>query len=195
MKMIGIEKWFINKPHHAEQAIKRAEKLLQFVNMEEKQNLLEVGCGSGAVLRHFAEKYQLDVTGVDIDPEQIQLARENTDDIPNIRFLAADATNLPLPDNDFDIVLSFGVTHHISNWLNALREIKRVLKPKGHFIYADLIYTEWMTKFGRSFKHSYGIITMPDLTSFFQQNDFSPVHTSLKNSLFLHNYEAVYQRN
>ena len=195
MKMVKIEKWFMNRPQHAERAINRAEKLLRFINLKEKQNFLEVGCGSGAVSKHIAKKYPLKVTGIDIDPEQIQLAQRNIGDIPDIHFLVVDATNLPFPDNDFDIVLSFGVTHHISNWLGALKEIRRVLKPKGHFIYMDLIYLELIAKFGRSFKHSYGITTMPDLTSFIQQNDFSPIHTSLKNSLIWHDYEAVYQRN
>jgi ubiquinone/menaquinone biosynthesis C-methylase UbiE len=110
-------------------------------------------------------------------------------------FMATDATNLPFPDNDFDIVLSFGVMHHISNWLDALEEIKRVLKPKGHFIYFDLIYPELIAKLGRSFKHSYGITTMHDLDSFMQENSFSTVHASLKKSLIWHHYEAVYQRN
>ena len=163
MKMVRIEKWFINRSHHAEQVIKRAEKLLHFVNVKEKQKFLEVGCGNGGVSKYVAERYLLNVTGVDIDPEQIQLAQENINDIPNIHFLAVDATNLSFQDNDFDIVLSFGVTHHISNWLGALREIRRVLKPKGYFIYYDLIYPELVAKFGRAFKHSYGITTMQDL--------------------------------
>jgi ubiquinone/menaquinone biosynthesis C-methylase UbiE len=194
MKMVKIEKWFMNRPQHAERAINRAEKLLHFINVKEKQNFLEVGCGNGAVSKHIARKYLLKVTGVDIDPEQIQLAQENIDDIPDIHFLAADATNLPFPDNDFDVVLSFGVTHHISNWLGALKEIRRVLKSKGCFIYMDLIYPELMAKFGRSFKHSYGITTMHDLDSFIRENSFSTIHASKTNALIWHNYEAVYQR-
>ena len=134
MKMVKIEKWFMNRLQHTKQAINRAEKLLHFVNIKEKQNFLEVGCGNGAVSKHVAQKYLLNVTGVDVDPEQIQLAQESIDDILNIHFLEVDATNLPFPDNDFDVVLSFGVMHHISNWLDALGEIRRVLKPKGYFI-------------------------------------------------------------
>ncbi len=195
MKMVRIEKWFMNRQQHAERVISRAEKLLHFVNVKEKQNFLEVGCGNGAVSKYIAKKCLFNVTGVDVDPEQIQLAQENIDDIPSIHFLAADATNLPFPDNDFDIVLSFGVTHHISNWLDALKEIRRVLKPKGYFIYADLIYSELMAKFGRSFKHSYGVTTMRDLNSFIQENNFSTIHASMKNSLIWHNCEFVYQSN
>ena len=195
MKMVKIEKWFMNRPQHAEQAISRAEKLLHFVNVKEKQNFLEVGCGNGAVSKYVAKKYLLNVTGVDIDPKQIQLAQESVDDIPDIHFLEVDATNLPFQDNDFDIVLSFGVMHHISNWLDALREIRRVLKPKGYFIYADIIFTDLVAKFGRSFKHRYGITTMHDLNSFIQENGFSTIHASMTNALIWHHCEFVYQSN
>jgi ubiquinone/menaquinone biosynthesis C-methylase UbiE len=194
MKMVRVEKWFINKPHHATQAINRAEKLLHFVNVQEKQNFLEVGCGNGAVSKYVAQKYRLNVNGVDIDPEQIQFAQENIDDIPNIHFLVTDATGLPFPDNNFDIVLSFGVTHHISNWLDALGEIRRVLRPKGYFIYFDFVYPKLIAKFGRSFKHSYGITTMSELNSFIQDNGLSTIHSLMKNSLIWRNCEFVYQR-
>ncbi len=195
MKMVRIERWVMNRPHHAQQAINRAEKLLHFVSLKQKQNFLEVGCGSGVVSKHVAKKYRLNVTGVDVDPEQIQLAQASIDAIPNVHFLEADATNLPFPDNDFDIVLSFGVMHHISNWLDALREIKRVLTPKGYFIYADLIFPELIAKFGRSFKHRYGITTKHDLNSFIQENGFSTIHASMTNALVWHHCEFVYQSN
>jgi cyclopropane fatty-acyl-phospholipid synthase-like methyltransferase len=84
MKLGKIEKWFMNRPQHAEQVVKRADKLLSFVNVKEKHNFLEVGCGSGAVSKHVAKKYLLKVTGIDVDPEQIQLAQQNINDIPNI---------------------------------------------------------------------------------------------------------------
>ena len=43
MKMVGIEKWFMNRPQHGQRVINRAEKLLSFVDLEEKQKFLEVG--------------------------------------------------------------------------------------------------------------------------------------------------------
>jgi len=196
MKMPKIEKWFINRPRRAEQVINRAEKLLRFVDVKEKQDFLEVGCGSGAVAKHLAKKYLLNVTGVDIDPEQIGLAQQSTTNIPNIRFLEVDATHLPFPDSGFDIVLSFGVMHHISNWLDALREVRRVLRPHGYFIYTDIIYPEWMANLGRLFQRRYGITTTRDLDAFIKKNGFSTIYTSPKNSLLMqHDFEAVYHSN
>ena len=162
MNMTKFEKWFINSQKHAVEAINRADKLLSFINIKEDQKFLEVGCGNGAVSKHVARKYPLIVTGVDVDLEQIQLAQQNIDDIPNIQFLTIDATNLLFQDDYFDIVLSFGVMHHISNWLDSLKEIRRILKPRGYFIYFDIIFPNWLARIGKLFKHSYGITTIHD---------------------------------
>ena len=194
MKLGRIEKWFMKRSGHIERTINRADKLLGFIKISPNQKFLEVGCGSGGVSRYIAEKYLLNVTGTDLDPELIQLARENIDDSSNIQFLEADATNLPFEDNHFDIVLSFGVMHHIPNWLDALREIKRILRPKGHLVYFDILYPKLTAWVGKFFKHKYGITTLQDLNSFIEKNNFSTIHSSLSKSLFLHHYEAVYRK-
>ncbi|MBA7708102.1 2-methoxy-6-polyprenyl-1,4-benzoquinol methylase [subsurface metagenome] len=160
----------MNRPQNAEQSIDHAEKLLQFADVGASHNFLEVGCGNGSVSKYIAQKYHFTVTGVDIDPDQIRRALKNTEAIPNIHFLAADATRLPFWDDQFDLTLSFGVMHHISNWLDALREIKRVLKPKGYFIFYDMIFPDWAVKIGKMFKNSYGVTTMDDVSSFFAKN-------------------------
>jgi ubiquinone/menaquinone biosynthesis C-methylase UbiE len=198
MKTTRIERWFMNRPHHAQRVISRADRLLSFVDMSGNQNFLEVGCGSGAVSKHIAKKYLLKVAGVDVDPDQIQRAQESVDDIAGIHFLAADSTKLPFRDNLFGVVLSFGVMHHISNWLDALGEIRRVLKPKGYFVYYDLIYREGVARFGRSLTDrcgmkSYGITTMHDLSSFIGKSSFSTIYALQKSSLLWYELEAVYQ--
>ena len=179
---------------HVERTINRADKLFGFIEISPNQKFLEVGCGSGGVSRYIAEKYLLNVTGTDLDPELIQLARENIDDTSDVQFLEADATDLPFQDNHFDIVLSFGVMHHIPNWLDALREIKRILRTKGYLVYFDILYPKLTTWVGGFFKHKYGITTLQDLNSFMEKNNFSTIHSSLSKSLFLHHYEAVYRK-
>lgn len=194
MKLGRIEKWFMNRPGHAKHVIKRAEKLLNFVEVKENQRFLEVGCGSGAVSKHIAENYHLNTTGTDLDADQIELALESVENVPNIRFLKADATKLPFKDNDFDIVLSFGVMHHIPNWLEALEEIKRVLKkPKGYFVYWDLLFPTWSAKIWKFLSKNYGITTLDDLNSFIEKNGFTVIYSSSSTSLFGKNYEAVFQ--
>ena len=196
MKMVKLEKLFMNTQRHGEQTIKRAEKLLRLVNLEGKRNYLEVGCGNGAAARHIAGTYHLNVTGVDIDQEQIQLAQRDIGHIPNIRFFVVDGTNLPFEDSEFDIVLSFGVMHHISNWQDALGEIGRVLKPQGYFLYHDIVYPNWAARIGSSFARNYGFPTVDAIASFAARNRFSTLHSLPPKNHFmlLNEYEAVYQK-
>ena len=200
MKIGKIEKFFVNSQWNAKRRRQSVQKLFDFAKLEGELDCLEIGCGNGAVSRHFAREYRSDVIGTDIDPEQIELAQEGITEIPNIRFLVADATSLPFEDNRFDVVMSFQVMHHISNWLDAMAEVSRVLRPSGYFIYADLIYPELLAKFGRFLAgrfrmNMYGIPTLQDLDSFIEKNSFSTLHASLQKGLFGYHYEAVYQSN
>jgi len=194
MRMDRIEKSFINSPRHGQRVINRAKRLLYSANLEGKRDFLEVGCGNGAISKYINSNYSLNVTGFDLDPEQIELAQRDGYDLLNCRFLIGDVTHLPFQDNDFDIVLSFGVMHHIPNWLDALKEVARVLKPEGYFIYWDLVYPKWMATIGRAFQHSYGITTARGLNLFTELNNFSIIHASLSKSLIFDYYEAVYQK-
>lgn len=200
MKIGKIEKFLVNSKWNEKRRLQLAQKLFDFARLEGELDCLEIGCGNGAVSKHFAGKYCSDVIGTDVDPEQIELAQEGIAQIPNIRFLVADATSLPFEDNRFDVVMSFQVMHHISNWLDAMGEVSRVLRLGGYFIYVDLIYPELLAKFGRFLANRfrmnmYGIITLPDLASFIEKSDFSTLHASLTKSLVWHQYEAVYRRN
>jgi len=196
MKLGKIERWFMTRHKHDEYVIGTAEKLLSFVSMKEKQSYLEIGCGDGAVSRHVVKKYHLNVTGTDVDPEMISLAKRDAGNIKNLKFLTASATNLPFKDENFDIVLSFQVLHHISNWLDALKEMKRVLKSKGYLVFYDILFPKVLAKIGKSFKHSYGIVTLYDLNLFIEKNNFSTIYFSpIKKGIFGNDYKAVYRKN
>ena len=195
MKLGKIEKRFMSSRRHGKRVTERAKKLLRFTSLEGKQDFLEVGCGSGAVSKYIAQNHGSNVTGVDLDPELIELAKKGIGDIPNAHFFVADVTHLPFGDNEFDVVLSFGVMHHIPNWLDALEEIARVLKPKGYFVYWDLVYPRLVAKAARLFKHNYGVTTIHGLNLFIAKNDFSIIHASLSKSVIWSNCEAVYQKN
>jgi len=200
MKISNIEKFFVNSRWHARKRIDSAQKLFDFAQLAGKPDCLEIGCGNGAVSVHFARKYASAVVGTDVDPEQVELAQKGITALPNVKFLVADATSLPFEDSRFDVVMSFQVMHHIANWLDAMREARRVLKPGGYFIYSDIIFTEPVARLGRFLlkrfgSNMYGITTMHDLDSFIENSGFSTVHISRKNSLMWYNLEAVYRSN
>ncbi len=193
MKMGKLEKLFINTEKHYQQTINRAERLFSLMDVKGKQRFLEVGCGCGALSKHVAGKYQWDVTGLDVDPEQIKVAESDTEGIANLRFLVDDATSLPFPDRDLDIILSFGVLHHIPGLWDVLKEIKRVIRPGGYFFYSDILFPGMAARIAKVIGSNYGINTIPELAEFMKDNDFSEVHTSVKNLLAWYEYEAVYR--
>ena len=87
--------------------------------------------------------------------------------------------------------------HHISNWLDGVKEIKRVLRVGGYFIYAELIYPELITKWYRSSKLSFGLVTVGinELNAFMRRSGFTTLHSLLTKSFVCRNYEAVYRKN
>jgi ubiquinone/menaquinone biosynthesis C-methylase UbiE len=100
------------------------------------QDLLEVGCGTGADLARFAAAGAR-VSGIDLSRRHLELTRSRFDlsGLP-VRLERADAERLPYRNSSFDVVYSFGVIHHTSDMAAAVHEIRRVLRPGGFAIIA-----------------------------------------------------------
>lgn len=104
-------------------------------------NVLEIGCGRGAgvevILRQFHAAH---VTGIDLDPFQIERARKRFQGKYDGHFtlIQGDAELLPFPDATFDAVFDFGALHHVPDWQRAISEIGRVLKPGSTFFFEEV---------------------------------------------------------
>jgi ubiquinone/menaquinone biosynthesis C-methylase UbiE len=192
MKLTKVEKKVMVSQKHAERGIEHVERLLPYVDLKENQNYLEVGCGNGHTCKYLASKYHLNVTGTDVDPEMIQFAKGNIDDIRSIRFLEMDATKMPFEDSEFDIVLSFGVIHHIGNWQKALEEISRVLKPQGFLIFGDLAYSRFTTRIFQPILKNYGVYTIDDITHCLGRNGFEIIHKEEPKGIIMKYYSLVF---
>ena len=95
----------------------------------QNKDLLEIGCGSGYGAFLLNQLKPKSYIGLDVMDEQVELARKN---YPQFQFLIQDAEDLGQFANESkDIVIIFGVLHHIPNWRKTIDEIIRVLKPGG----------------------------------------------------------------
>jgi ubiquinone/menaquinone biosynthesis C-methylase UbiE len=150
MKMGKLEKLFVNSSGHSREVAGHAEKMLGRIPVLPGQKYLDVGSGNGAAPIAVAQRFGLEVTGVDIDPEQIALARAAAQGVPGVRFMTLDGRSLPFDDGEFDIVFSNKVTHHIANWGEALAEMVRVLKPGGYLLYSDLALPAPLAQLGEA---------------------------------------------
>jgi len=98
------------------------------------RSLLEVGCGVGIDLVHFARAGAL-VTGVDLSHTAIELAGQNfAQHGLQAKLMVMDGEALEFPDNNFDVVYAHGVLQYTADAQKMLSEIHRVLKPNGQAI-------------------------------------------------------------
>lgn len=194
VKMGKTEKWFMNRPKHNLKAANKVERLLQYVDFKQNQKFLEVGCGNGAACKHIAEKYSLNVTGIDVDPEQIQNAMRDIEKIQNIQFFEGDSTNLKFSDNEYDIVYSSGVLHHIGDWKKVLEGINRVLKPKGYYIFSDLTYSRFTTRLFKNIAKNYGFYTVDNIIGFMKNHNFEILHKEKPRGVILKHHDVVFKK-
>lgn len=103
---------------------------------------LEIGCGTGFFLLNLMLGGVIDSAPgaghvTDLSPGMVEVARRNAVSLGfEIDGRVADAERLPYPDATFDLVAGHAVLHHIPDVERALREVVRVLKPGGRFVFA-----------------------------------------------------------
>jgi ubiquinone/menaquinone biosynthesis C-methylase UbiE len=190
MKMGKLEKLFVNSPGHSQSVSRRAQQLLNHTTPRPGQHYLDVGTGNGRVAIDMAVHHQLDVTGVDVDKEQIRLARAAADGLDNVQFLTLDGRDLPFAEGSFDIVSAFKVTHHIANWQEAVQEMIRVLRAGGYLVFADLVVPERLAAIGARLVHGVGLPTVDGLSHIAQANGLSVVRARRKAI----QYEVIYRK-
>jgi SAM-dependent methyltransferase len=151
--MNSIEYWAMNNPlrgfvqrHYEAPRLKR-------LSSGRTDDILEIGCGQGTGARIIFELFSpRRYVGVDLDPRMIRRAKRKAGALPNATFLEGDVTNLEFPSAAFDLVVDFGIVHHVPNWRNALAEVHRNLKLDGEFLFEDLPIETWERGIGVPFK-------------------------------------------
>jgi SAM-dependent methyltransferase len=101
--------------------------------------VLDVGCGTGYLLRVLAGQYPsaTELAGIDAAPAMISAAEQAADDL-RLRFTVGAAERLPYPAGSFDLVVSTTSFDHWADQRAGLVECARVLTPGGHLVLTDL---------------------------------------------------------
>jgi SAM-dependent methyltransferase len=97
---------------------------------EPGDRFLEIGCGTGYVLRALAGECGLSVTGSELFEEGLEFARQR---LPDAEFSVLDAREMPYRE-EFDVAGAFDVLEHIDDDVGVLRGLHGALRPGGHLL-------------------------------------------------------------
>jgi ubiquinone/menaquinone biosynthesis C-methylase UbiE len=106
-------------------------------------SLLDVGCGPGTITADLADRLgEGTVIGVDLANEVVELAREQhlASKGADLSFRTGDVYSLEFPDATFDVVYAHQILQHLSRPVDALVELRRVLKTGGLVAVRDADY-------------------------------------------------------
>ena len=121
-------------------------------NQTSPEVILDVGCGTGRLLRKAKQQYpNALLVGVDAAEKMIQQAAQL---LPEAQFHVAMAEALPLPNASVDLSFSTLSFHHWANQAKGISEVARVLRPQGRFLLADIVIPGWMSPLVRHFRYN-----------------------------------------
>jgi len=95
---------------------------------------IDLGCGSGHLDVELAQRSNLTIIGLDIDPDVKPLFEKRIREAglqKRVSFVLGDAQKLPFPDDYADVIVSRGMLIFVPDIKKCLREVDRVLKPTG----------------------------------------------------------------
>jgi ubiquinone/menaquinone biosynthesis C-methylase UbiE len=103
-------------------------------------SILDVGCGTGRLLRTAAQRFPgARLEGVDAAPQMVEQAKSLVAAGAPIHFQESTAEALPFGDGQFDLVFSTMTFHHWADQKKGVFEVARVLAPGGRWLLADFI--------------------------------------------------------
>ncbi len=94
-----------------------------------QSSVLDLGCGRGGVVELLWREVRL---AAGLDPDSPSLNEHRAHGMPVIRGVGE---RLPFVDESFDLVVSLWVLEHLQEPVDTFREVRRVLRPGGHFVF------------------------------------------------------------
>jgi len=118
---------------------RRIMTILEMLSEEEISNssvILDAGCGNGRDIEVLLSKYDCCIVGIDFSERMISEAKKKLQVKTGSKkaLVRGDLTKIGFKDDTFDVIICSQVLEHIPNWQDALKGLRRILKPEGVLI-------------------------------------------------------------
>lgn len=144
---VGYPKEVIDKlPKSMYESFTGANNPQPFIELKKGEIVLDLGCGAGLDLYFYAQAVEEKgkVYGLDISEDMVNKAGANMNavGVKNVEIKYGHSDKLPFEDNFFDVVASNGIYNLSPNKEKVMREVFRVLKPKGKTVFCEIVLKE-----------------------------------------------------
>jgi len=110
------------------------ELLYRYTNLSQGSKVLDVGCGTGTILKTFSEFESIEGHGIDVEMNMWKVAKKKC---PNMDIRECSCENTPYEDDYFDSLTACMAYHHFPDKDAFEKEALRILKPGGRIYIAD----------------------------------------------------------
>ena len=104
------------------------------------KDITEIGCGRGGGLEYITKCFSpASAKGIDLDKRAIAFCNRHYT-LKGLSFLQGDAQKIPLGNNSVNVIINVESSHRYPDMVGFLREVYRILRPDGYFLFTDFRY-------------------------------------------------------
>jgi ubiquinone/menaquinone biosynthesis C-methylase UbiE len=149
--------------------------LLSCLDLKPSSKVLDVGCGTGYLLRKMADSQEIQGYGIDVEQKMIDIAK---DKCPEMFIQIAACEKTPFDDGLFDVLVACMAYHHFSDKAGFAKEAARILKVGGYLYIVDprfpFLIRKTINGIARLFRVSGKFFTPQEMTEDFCKMGFEP---------------------
>lgn len=110
------------------------QALLSQIKIKSSKTVLDVGCGTGYLLRKIDDSHRINGYGIDVEENMIQVAKKQC---PKMNIQQSTCEETPFDNDTFDLITACMAYHHFSDKQGFAKESARILKREGYLYIAD----------------------------------------------------------
>ncbi|CAL8357115.1 unnamed protein product [Merluccius merluccius] len=166
------------------------KEFVDLLNLKPGQKVLDVGCGIGGGNFYMAKTFGVEVLGLDLSENMVEIAMERAIDekLPMVHFEVADATKRSFEEGSFDVIYSRDTILHIDDKLALFKRFHSWLRPGGQLLISDYCCGEkpWTPSFQEYIQQrGYILYTVKQYGEFIEEAGFCSVRAEDRTAQFI----------